>query len=71
MEKVVEKVVEVESKLKTADTDSALQFLSIIQQESRLIDFLMRTLLDLMKKSALLHESFIMVEEKYYQSIYP
>lgn len=36
----VEKVVEVESKLATAPTDSAMQLLSIMQQEARLIDFL-------------------------------
>ncbi|EJG1818901.1 DUF2760 domain-containing protein [Vibrio parahaemolyticus] len=40
VEKVVEKVVEVESKLATASTDSAMQLLSIMQQEARLIDFL-------------------------------
>ncbi|MDN3698281.1 DUF2760 domain-containing protein [Vibrio cortegadensis] len=40
VEKVVEKVIEVESKLATASTDSALQLLSIMQQEARLIDFL-------------------------------
>ncbi|MGL6315572.1 DUF2760 domain-containing protein [Vibrio sp. WXL103] len=40
IEKVVEKVVEVESKLATASTDSAMQLLSIMQQEARLIDFL-------------------------------
>ncbi|CAM2968496.1 DUF2760 domain-containing protein [Vibrio diazotrophicus] len=36
----VEKVVEVESKLATANTDSAMQLLSLFQQEARLIDFL-------------------------------
>ncbi|WP_029789847.1 DUF2760 domain-containing protein [Vibrio harveyi] len=40
VEKVVERVVEVESKLATASTDSAMQLLSIMQQEARLIDFL-------------------------------
>jgi hypothetical protein len=40
VEKVIEKVVEVESKLATASTDSAMQLLSIMQQEARLIDFL-------------------------------
>ena len=40
VEKVVEKVVEVESKLATASTDSAMQLLSLMQQEARLIDFL-------------------------------
>ncbi|HGS5473706.1 TPA: DUF2760 domain-containing protein [Vibrio parahaemolyticus] len=40
VEKIVEKVVEVESKLATASTDSAMQLLSIMQQEARLIDFL-------------------------------
>ncbi|MFV8463664.1 DUF2760 domain-containing protein [Vibrio campbellii] len=40
VEKVIEKVVEVESKLATAPTDSAMQLLSIMQQEARLIDFL-------------------------------
>ncbi len=44
VEKVVEKVVEVESKLATAATDSALQLLSIMQQEARLIDFLQEDL---------------------------
>ena len=33
-------VVEVESKLATANTDSAMQLLSLFQQEARLIDFL-------------------------------
>ncbi|MEH0741312.1 DUF2760 domain-containing protein [Vibrio cholerae] len=40
VEKIVEKVVEVESKLATASTDSAMQLLSLLQQEARLIDFL-------------------------------
>ncbi|TMX56314.1 DUF2760 domain-containing protein [Vibrio alginolyticus] len=40
VEKIVERVVEVESKLATASTDSAMQLLSIMQQEARLIDFL-------------------------------
>ncbi|CAK2316055.1 DUF2760 domain-containing protein [Vibrio crassostreae] len=40
VEKPVEKIVEVESKLATAPTDSAMQLLSIMQQEARLIDFL-------------------------------
>ena len=40
VERVIEKVVEVESKLATAPTDSAMQLLSIMQQEARLIDFL-------------------------------
>ncbi len=40
IEKVVEKIVEVESKLATASTDSAMQLLSLMQQEARLIDFL-------------------------------
>ncbi|EKO3988800.1 DUF2760 domain-containing protein, partial [Vibrio fluvialis] len=40
VEKVIEKVVEVESKLATASTDSAMQLLSLFQQEARLIDFL-------------------------------
>ncbi|MGR5068071.1 MULTISPECIES: DUF2760 domain-containing protein [Vibrio] len=40
VEKIIEKVVEVESKLATASTDSAMQLLSIMQQEARLIDFL-------------------------------
>ncbi|PFG56082.1 uncharacterized protein DUF2760 [Vibrio sp. ES.051] len=40
VEKIVEKVVEVESKLATASTASAMQLLSIMQQEARLIDFL-------------------------------
>lgn len=40
VEKVIERVVEVESKLATAPTDSALQLLSLMQQEARLIDFL-------------------------------
>ncbi|OEF03861.1 DUF2760 domain-containing protein [Vibrio genomosp. F10] len=40
VEKIIEKVVEVESKLATASTDSAMQFLSLMQQEARLIDFL-------------------------------
>ncbi|KLN64741.1 MULTISPECIES: DUF2760 domain-containing protein [Vibrio] len=40
VEKVIERVVEVESKLATASTDSAMQFLSIMQQEARLVDFL-------------------------------
>ncbi|GEM74510.1 DUF2760 domain-containing protein [Vibrio sagamiensis] len=40
IEKVVEKVVEVESKLATASTDSAMQLLTLMQQEARLIDFL-------------------------------
>ncbi|MFH4893412.1 DUF2760 domain-containing protein [Vibrio sp. Y42_MX_L11] len=40
----VEKVVEVESKLATASTDSAMQLLSIMQQEARLIDFLQEDL---------------------------
>ncbi|AUI86053.1 hypothetical protein BS333_06455 [Vibrio azureus] len=40
VEKVVEKVVEVESKLATASTDSAMQLLTLMQQEARLIDFL-------------------------------
>ncbi|NVC93345.1 DUF2760 domain-containing protein [Vibrio natriegens] len=44
VEKVVEKVVEVESKLATASTDSAMQLLSIMQQEARLIDFLQEDL---------------------------
>lgn len=44
VEKVVEKVVEVESKLATASTDSALQLLSLMQQEARLIDFLQEDL---------------------------
>ncbi|WP_375750052.1 DUF2760 domain-containing protein [Vibrio sp. HN007] len=46
IEKVVEKVVEVETKLKTASTDSAMQLLAIMQQESRLIDFLKEDLTD-------------------------
>ncbi len=37
---MIERVVEVESKLATAPTDSALQLLSLMQQEARLIDFL-------------------------------
>lgn len=41
---MVEKVVEVESKLATASTDSAMQLLSIMQQEARLIDFLQEDL---------------------------
>lgn len=42
VEKVVEKVVEVEveSRLKTATPDAALQLLSLLQQEARFIDFL-------------------------------
>ncbi|MBD1558370.1 DUF2760 domain-containing protein [Vibrio sp. S9_S30] len=40
VEKIIEKVVEVESTLATASTDSAMQLLSIMQQEARLIDFL-------------------------------
>ncbi|MCF7502404.1 MULTISPECIES: DUF2760 domain-containing protein [Vibrio] len=40
VERVIERVVEVESKLATAPTDSAMQLLSIMQQEARLIDFL-------------------------------
>ncbi|PMH46556.1 hypothetical protein BCU68_00460 [Vibrio sp. 10N.286.49.B3] len=44
VEKVVEKIVEVESKLATASTDSAMQLLSLLQQESRLIDFLQEDL---------------------------
>lgn len=40
VEKPVETIVEVESKLATAPTDSALQLLSLMQQEARLIDFL-------------------------------
>ncbi|HAS6296117.1 TPA: DUF2760 domain-containing protein [Vibrio vulnificus] len=44
VEKVIEKVVEVESKLATASTDSAMQLLSIMQQEARLIDFLQEDL---------------------------
>ncbi|MDR9829047.1 DUF2760 domain-containing protein [Vibrio sp. FNV 38] len=40
VETVVEKVVEIESKLATASTDSAMQLLSLMQQEARLIDFL-------------------------------
>ncbi|CAH8210849.1 conserved hypothetical protein [Vibrio aestuarianus] len=40
VEKVIERVVEVESKLATASTDSAMQLLSLMQQEARLIDFL-------------------------------
>lgn len=40
VEKIVEKVVEVESKLATANTHSAMQLLSLFQQEARLIDFL-------------------------------
>ena len=38
--KVIEKLVEVESKLATASTGSAMQLLSLFQQEARLIDFL-------------------------------
>ncbi|MDN3610294.1 DUF2760 domain-containing protein [Vibrio ostreicida] len=44
VEKIVEKVVEVQSKLATASTDSAMQLLSIMQQEARLIDFLQEDL---------------------------
>ncbi|ELP6987601.1 DUF2760 domain-containing protein [Vibrio vulnificus] len=44
VEKVIEKVVEVQSKLATASTDSAMQLLSIMQQEARLIDFLQEDL---------------------------
>ncbi|NAW69333.1 DUF2760 domain-containing protein [Vibrio sp. V27_P1S3P104] len=44
VEKVIEKVVEVQSKLATAATDSAMQLLSIMQQEARLIDFLQEDL---------------------------
>lgn len=44
VEKVVEKIVEVESKLTANPTDSALQLLSLMQQESRLIDFLQEDL---------------------------
>lgn len=44
VEKIVEKVVEVQSKLATAATDSAMQLLSIMQQEARLIDFLQEDL---------------------------
>lgn len=46
VEKVIEKIVEVESKLATASTDSAMQLLSIMQQEARLIDFLQEDLTD-------------------------
>ncbi|GAL19197.1 MULTISPECIES: DUF2760 domain-containing protein [Vibrio] len=44
VEKVVEKVVEVESKLATASTDSAMQLLSLMQQEARMVDFLQEDL---------------------------
>ncbi|MFA0088044.1 DUF2760 domain-containing protein [Vibrio sp. 10N.261.51.F12] len=44
VEKVVEKVVEIESKLATAPTDSAMQLLSLMQQEARIIDFLQEDL---------------------------
>ncbi|HFQ5431511.1 TPA: DUF2760 domain-containing protein [Vibrio vulnificus] len=44
VEKMIEKVVEVQSKLATASTDSAMQLLSIMQQEARLIDFLQEDL---------------------------
>jgi hypothetical protein len=40
VERIVEKVVEVQSQLATTPTDSALQLLSLFQQEARLIDFL-------------------------------
>jgi hypothetical protein len=40
VERIVEKVVEVQSQLATTSTDSALQLLSLFQQEARLIDFL-------------------------------
>ncbi len=40
VEKIVEKIVEVEASLKSAPTDSALQLMSILQQEARLLDFL-------------------------------
>ncbi|WP_438883345.1 DUF2760 domain-containing protein, partial [Bacillus cereus group sp. Bce013] len=38
------KVVEVESKLATTSTDSALQLLAILQKEARFIDFLQEEL---------------------------
>lgn len=46
VEKVVEKTVEVEvpAKFKTASTDSALQLLSLLQQEARFIDFMQEDL---------------------------
>ncbi len=44
VEKVVEKVLEVPSKLATASTDSAMQLLSLLQKEARLIDFLQEDL---------------------------
>lgn len=40
VEKIVEKIVEVEPKLKTSTPDSALQLLSLLQQEARFIDFM-------------------------------
>lgn len=46
VEKVVEKVVKVESNLTTNNSDSALQLLSILQQEARLVDFLNENLTD-------------------------
>lgn len=46
VEKVVEKIVEVEvePKLKTSTPDSALQLLSLLQQEARFIDFMQEDL---------------------------
>ncbi|MGF1703986.1 DUF2760 domain-containing protein [Photobacterium makurazakiensis] len=44
VEKIVEKIVEVEPKLKTSTPDSALQLLSLLQQEARFIDFMQEDL---------------------------
>ncbi|WP_157037792.1 DUF2760 domain-containing protein [Photobacterium aquae] len=44
VEKIVEKIVEVEPKLKTTTPDSALQLLSLLQQEARFIDFMQEDL---------------------------